>query len=113
MQLLDCVHTLHNLGLVHGDIKPDNICLRLQGQSLSLYLIDFGLATKFQDSEGKHNERVKGSTFCGNLSFASINKCQLYNVCRMDDFEPIFYMLIYLLNDFKLPYENAAQLSPY
>lgn len=54
LQLLDCVETLHKLGLVHGDLKPDNICLKLRGESLSLYLIDFGLATKFCDDNGNH-----------------------------------------------------------
>ena len=41
MQVCDALHAIHNAGIVHRDIKPDNICLMQTGQSK---LMDFGLA---------------------------------------------------------------------
>lgn len=56
LQLLDCVQRLHEMGYVHGDMKPDNICLSVcpRTDKLNLFLIDFGMATKYTDSSGHH-----------------------------------------------------------
>lgn len=75
-----------------------------------MFLIDFGLTTKYMDNNGRHLEKVKGTTFCGNISFASLNKCQLYTTSRKDDFEPVFYVLIYLLSHFMLPYDSVIEV---
>jgi formylglycine-generating enzyme required for sulfatase activity len=47
-QLLDAVETVHNAGMLHRDIKPDNIMI---GAKNRLVLIDFGSARSF--IEGK------------------------------------------------------------
>ena len=41
-QLIQCLKTLHQEGIMHRDIKPLNLMLNSQG---SLRLIDFGCAT--------------------------------------------------------------------
>jgi len=41
LQLLDAVHHAHVMGVVHRDIKPDNVMVRRDG---SIVLVDFGLA---------------------------------------------------------------------
>ena len=47
-QLFERVMCMHDLGYVHSDIKPDNVCLNIENHNLVVYLIDYGLATKFQ-----------------------------------------------------------------
>ena len=42
-QLADAVHFIHSMGVVHRDIKPDNILLR-EKDSFIIKLTDFGLA---------------------------------------------------------------------
>lgn len=48
LQVADALHYIHKKGIVHGDIKPDNILLRRAGRSemrrWDVCLLDFGLA---------------------------------------------------------------------
>jgi len=67
-------------------------------------LIDFGLAQKFVDEDGKHKVKTDLRKFSGNFLFASLNSCRGYNKSRRDDVESLFYMLIYLLNNCNLPW---------
>ncbi len=41
IQVADTIHNIHQLGIIHRDIKPDNIMLRMDGTAM---LTDFGLA---------------------------------------------------------------------
>lgn len=45
--------------------------------------------------------------------FCSLNICRTTNKSRRDDFESIFYVLIYLLNKFRLPWSKLSNLKPY
>lgn len=58
LQLLSSVEALHELGYIHGDIKPENICLA-EGKELQVFLIDFGLATPYIDSQNEHIRSTK------------------------------------------------------
>jgi serine/threonine protein kinase len=48
----------HAVGLVHGDIKNDNILLGSNNISSKenriLYLIDFGISSKYRNENGDH-----------------------------------------------------------
>lgn len=45
LQLLVALHALSNIGVLHTDIKPDNVMfVNSQEQPLRIKLIDFGLA---------------------------------------------------------------------
>ena len=61
LQLLDRIETLHSIGYLHGDIKLENM---VYGGPVGsphynrVYLIDFGLCSKYLLNNGKHIEKV-------------------------------------------------------
>lgn len=106
LQLIECIEQIHKRGYIHGDIKPQNICLKQNGKALNLSLIDFGLAKNYLEDDGTHIAKRKDKKFSGNLPFASVSMCRQFTPTRRDDFEAIFYILLWLLNDHKLPWDQ-------
>ena len=68
LKMLSNLEILHDLGYVHGDIKPNNILISTKDSDF--YLIDFGKASKFKDSKGNHIQNQK-TKFNGNEWFSS------------------------------------------
>ncbi len=63
LQMADALHYIHSEGIVHGDIKPDNILLRRAGRSelrrWNVCLLDFGLARSHQATND--DEHIEGT----------------------------------------------------
>ena len=84
---MDRFEALHSLGLLHLDIKPENILLgSAQRRSLDssvLHLIDFGISKFYKDRNGKHLPENNRVLFAGNILFSSFtafrNKCKYYD----------------------------------
>lgn len=98
LQILDLLMILHDLGYVHGDIKPENIVIGAEDPS-KICLIDFGLATRFRKASGMHIKQESTGRFSGSLIFASIATCRGTVKSARDDIESFIYVLIYMLND--------------
>lgn len=52
---MDTLQYVHDHEYIHADIKGSNLMLGLISQA-PVYLMDFGLATRYIDREGKHKE---------------------------------------------------------
>lgn len=78
----------------------------------NLYLIDFGLSSKFLDQDGKHIEKESQGKFCGNFIFASLSSCKGNNKSRRDDMQSAMYLMVYLINRNYLPWINFGVEFP-
>lgn len=60
-QLLQALKVVHEHGIVHRDIKPDNIMItHAQAGHFEMKLFDFGIAKFFEDAPGVFNEMGDG-----------------------------------------------------
>jgi serine/threonine protein kinase len=94
IQVITILKTIHDKGLVHRDIKPDNFLLGLNEQSKRIYIIDFGFCKSFMKGE-THIEFKKTNNLIGSSTYASINSHNYLELSRRDDMESLGYMLIY------------------
>lgn len=71
----------------------------------NINLIDFGFVTPYLSSKGGQKHIKKGllDLFHGNLVFASVNQMKFNKTSRRDDMISLFYFLVYLLQEGKLP----------
>jgi len=93
------------MNFLHGDVKSENVLVGHHDTEV-VYLIDFGLAEPYLDKQGRHNEHRRLTKFNGNFMFASNNMCDGISNSRRSDIESALYLLIYLLNQCKLPWSD-------
>jgi serine/threonine protein kinase len=97
-QMLSRLEWLHKHHIMHRDIKPDNFMLGTGGLASRVYLIDFGLSKRFEDSRTRaHIPFVTGKNLTGTARYASINAMRGCEQSRRDDLEAVGYVWIYLL----------------
>ena len=94
INIVELLKTIHEKGLVHRDIKPDNFLLGLNSDSKRLFIIDFGFCKSYL-LDGKHISMKKTHNLIGSKTYASINAHHFMELSRRDDLESLGYMLIY------------------
>jgi len=95
IQILVLLRTLHDKGLIHRDVKPNNFLLGLHDRRSQLNIIDFGFCKSYICNE-HHIPMRKTSNLIGSLSYASINAHNFIELSRRDDLESLGYILMYL-----------------
>jgi serine/threonine protein kinase len=95
IQLITLLESIHEKGLVHRDIKPDNFLYGLNNEIHNVYIIDFGFCKSFIQ-KNKHISFKKTNNLIGSKTYASINAHNLIELSRRDDLESLGYILIYL-----------------
>lgn len=93
LQVIDRIQALHGIGYVHRDIKPDNLAIGNKDRNNIIYLFDFGLAIKDEDSVPNYE---KGKVI-GTLAYMSLREHQGKKANYFDDIESFVYTLVYLM----------------
>ena len=106
-QMLERMKMLHTRGVIHRDIKPDNLLMGVGSDVNRLFIVDFGLAKRYVDARGHHIPYKEGRSLTGTARYASINTHLGRSQGRRDDLESLVYVLLYLLRG-SLPWQGLS-----
>jgi serine/threonine protein kinase len=107
IQAIDRLKVIHESGLVHTDIKPDNLTLGSFGNqdgNKFVNIIDFGCAVSYKDSAGNHVKESDSYQFEGNCLLSSTNQLQDKFPTRADDLMGLGLSMLFMVG--ALPYKQ-------
>jgi len=114
IQIIDILQFVHMRGIIHRDMKPDNIVVGAWPHDCDkIYLLDFGLSKAFITSvDGvlehipqKYPKCKPRSSLTGTLTFASLN-AHYGDQSRRDDLYSFAHVLVYWLRGGELPWNG-------
>ena len=111
--ILDALGAVHNRGIVHRDVKPDNFVLQpINREGAQVKLVDFGLAKVFDpDSGEKSTERItRGSVVLGSPHHMSPEQARGMGLDARSDLYAVGCIL-YEMCTGKVPFEGANSVE--
>lgn len=105
IQVINVLEHIHSHGIIHKDIKPENILIGHKNDKQNIYLVDFGLSDKYLVDKITHIPWDDNREFSGTYRYSSIRNHVGAEQSRRDDLESFGYVLIYFLKG-KLPWEG-------
>ncbi|XP_067939111.1 uncharacterized protein [Watersipora subatra] len=109
IQVLQAIEAIHSVGFLHRDVKPSNFAMgRSTGDTHTVYMLDFGLARQYTNSEGNVRTPRTAAGFRGTVRYASITAHRNQEMGRHDDLWSLFYMLVEFVNG-QLPWRRIRE----
>jgi len=103
---INIIEFIHDKGIIHRDIKPDNFLLTHSNfDNNKLYIIDFGLSKYYLTVDKKHIEERKDRKLIGTAKYSSLNVHNGIDASRRDDMESLCYSFITIFGK-ELPWNN-------
>jgi len=104
-QMIEIMHHIHSVGVIHCDVKPDNFMMNDENR---LVLIDFGMARLFANqSNGTHTPNRMSDTFFGTPKYVSFYLHLGNRPSRRDDMISIGYLMMQVFG-VELPWSNIS-----
>lgn len=109
-QVCEALGEAHRRGIIHRDIKPDNIVLLEQdGRKDYVKLVDFGVA-KLMSDDSKDTKLTKTGTICGSPAYLSPEQARSQPLDHRTDIYSLGIVIFELLTG-KLPFTSADLIN--
>jgi serine/threonine protein kinase len=97
----------HKCGIVHRDIKPENIVIDElpDGKSISVKVVDFGIATFAEGNDDTIGKITKTGTVCGSPFYMSPEQCDASTLDHRSDLYSLGVVLFETLTG-KVPFDS-------
>ena len=110
IQCLERLKSLHDKGIIHRDMKPENFVIGRKNKERAIYLIDFGLSKKYINDNNIHISMKTDRNMIGTVRYISMNTHQGFEQSRRDDLESLIYIIIYFIKG-ELPWQKIKYKS--
>ena len=112
-QSLERLKLIHEKGIIHRDMKPENLCIGYKGKEKNIYLIDFGLSKIIINNDKKNQYLLnikREKIVIGTVRYISMNAHLGNEQYKKYDLESLAYMMIYFIKG-ELPWQNLKAKS--
>lgn len=106
-EMVACLKPLHEIGVVHRDVKPSNF-VRATSTGTSFKVLDFGLARMWRDDGGKVVSPREDVGFRGTSNYASVVALRGQEQGPRDDLWSVLYVFIDMVAN-ELPWSGVSR----
>ena len=111
-QCIERLKEIHEKGIIHRDMKPENLVIGYKGKEKNIYLIDFGLSRLISTDKKSQNASIikKEKIVVGTVRYISMNAHLGNEQYKKDDLESLAYIMVYFIKG-ELPWQNIKAKS--